>query len=610
LEQVKEALKQYWGYDTYRPLQQEAMEATCEGKDTVVVLPTGGGKSLCYQVPAVIRPGLTVVVSPLISLMKDQVDALTECGISAARVDSSLTPDERRSVFARIHNDQLKLLYVAPERLMMDGFVNLLHEHKLSQIAVDEAHCISMWGHDFRPEYRQLGTLKKTFPGIPIGTYTATATQQVRDDICKQMHLQDPVILVGSFDRPNLVYSVQQRSRAVKQVSEVIDRHHGESGIVYCIRRNDVDNLCAELTTKGYHAAPYHAGMSDEDRKQNQDRFIKEKTDIIVATIAFGMGIDKSNVRYVVHTGMPKSLENYQQESGRAGRDGLEADCVLLYSGGDYAIWKHFTGEMTPEAQQMALAKLGHMAGYCNNGLCRHRALVNYFGQEYERDRCDACDICLGLVATIGDPLETAQKILSCILRLQQQFGAGYTAQVLTGSREARILESHHDALSTYGLLKDHPRRSVLDWIEQLIGQGYLARVGEFNVLQVTPAGWQVLRGELRPRLLKPVRQAGRKTVKLAQVTQDAWEGVDHGLFEALRKIRASLAAKRGIPAYVVFGDAALRDMARRRPSDPDRFLEVKGVGESKRKQYGKTMLTAIKAYCDMNALAMDVESV
>lgn len=610
MEQVKEVLKQYWGYDSFRPLQQEAMEATCCGRDTVLVLPTGGGKSLCFQVPAVIRSGLTVVVSPLISLMKDQVDALSECGIPAARIDSSLTPDERNSVFARIHNQQLKLLYVAPERLVMEGFVNLLREHELSQIAVDEAHCISMWGHDFRPEYRQLGTLKTRFPGIPIGAYTATATEQVRADICKQMHLDNPSILVGSFDRPNLVYSVNQRSNAVKQVCDVIDRHKGESGIVYCIRRNDVDSLCAALTTKGYPVAPYHAGMSDEDRKQNQDRFIKEETDIIVATIAFGMGIDKSNVRYVVHTGMPKSPENYQQESGRAGRDGLEAECVLLYSGGDYAIWKHFTREMSPEAQQIAMAKLTQIASYCNNGLCRHRALVNYFGQDYERENCGACDICLGLVAMIDEPLQTAQKILSCVLRLEQQFGAGYTAQVLTGSRDARLLENHHDALSTYGLLQDRPQRTVLDWTEQLVGQGYLLRAGEFNVLQVTPAGWQVLRGDITPRLFKPMRRAETKKIKLAQVTQDAWEGVDQGLFEALRKVRASLATKRGVPAYVVFGDAALRDMARRRPSDPDQFLEVKGVGERKRKQYGKTMLTAIKAYCDMNDLALDVQSV
>ncbi len=334
MDQVAEILRRHWGYSDFRPLQREAMECALRGRDSLVVLPTGGGKSLCFQVPAVRLPGMAIVVSPLISLMKDQVDALTDCGIAAARLDSSQTPDERDDVVAAIRRNELKILYVSPERLMTDAFVRLLRERHLSLIAVDEAHCVSMWGHDFRPEYRELGLLRETFANVPMHAYTATATRQVRDDIVEQLRLQDPQILVGSFDRPNLIYSVESRTDEVQQVCAVLDRHRGESSIVYCIRRADVDHLTEKLSSAGYRAAAYHAGLSDEARKRNQDAFMREEVDTIVATVAFGMGIDKSNVRYVIHAGMPKSLEHYQQESGRAGRDGLDAECVLLYGSG------------------------------------------------------------------------------------------------------------------------------------------------------------------------------------------------------------------------------------------------------------------------------------
>jgi len=314
------------------------MECISRGTDSIVVLPTGGGKSLCFQAPAVTMPGLAVVVSPLISLMKDQVDALTECGVSARRIDSSMSVNERDSAIARINEQSLKLLYLSPERLLSDGFVDFLKKTELSFIAIDEAHCVSMWGHDFRPEYRQLGSLRQIFPDVTIAAYTATATEQVRNDIAQQLQLKNPQMLIGSFDRPNLVYKVRPRKTILKQVCEVLDRHKGESGIIYCIRRKDVDSMCAQLTAKGYSVVPYHAGMTDVDRKKNQEQFINENVDTIVATIAFGMGIDKSNVRYVIHTGMPKSLEHYQQENGRAGRDGLEAECCLFYSGGDYLV--------------------------------------------------------------------------------------------------------------------------------------------------------------------------------------------------------------------------------------------------------------------------------
>jgi len=603
---IQKALVKYWGYNDFLPLQERAMECVGDKRDSIVVLPTGGGKSLCYQAPAVVLPGLTVVVSPLISLMKDQVDALIECGVSAARIDSSLAAHEQQRVFEALGNKQLKILYLSPERLVSDGFVEVLKKTGLSYIAIDEAHCVSMWGHDFRPEYRQLGILKQVFPNVTIGTYTATATEQVRCDIAEQLHLNNPEMLIGSFDRPNLVYKVRRRTNRLKQVRAVLDRHKGESGIVYCIRRRDVDELNLSLKARGYNVLPYHAGMLYEDRKKNQDAFINEKVDTIVATIAFGMGIDKSNVRYVIHTGMPKSLEHYQQETGRAGRDGLEADCCLFYSGGDYGTWKSLMSEMEPEAYKIAMIKLNKMYSYCTGGVCRHKAVLRYFGQNLEKDNCAACDMCLGELDSMKDALETSQKILSCIVRLGQRFGGGYTAAVLTGSNDKRILDNRHDELSTYGLLSDYSRSTVHDWIEQLEGQACIEKVGDYNVLNVTEKGWQVLKGNETPRLLKPAA----KPVKVSKVVEDSWEGVDKGLFEALRKLRTSIARKKGVPAYVVFGDAALRDMARKRPSNYMNLLDVKGIGEKKRRQYGELVLAAMKDYCRTNSLDMDVEQI
>jgi ATP-dependent DNA helicase RecQ len=583
------------------------MEHLCRRRDVIVVLPTGGGKSLCFQTPAVTLPGLAVVVSPLISLMKDQVDALTECGVPAARIDSSLSPEERDRALEQVRKGPLKLLYISPERLVSESFSRFLQKLNLSFIAIDEAHCISMWGHDFRPEYRQLGSLRTIFPHVTIGAYTATATEQVRHDIAEQLSLKDPAMLVGSFDRPNLIYKVHARNRIVRQVGEVIDRHKDESGIVYCIRRRDVEEMAEALTAKGLRVAPYHAGMSDEVRKKNQEDFATEKVDTIVATIAFGMGIDKSNVRYVIHAGMPKSLEHYQQESGRAGRDGLEAECCLFYSGGDYGTWKSLMREMDPQAKEIALAKLSRMYSYCTEGLCRRKAILGYFGQSPAKSDCGACDICLGDVDSIDDALITAQKILSCVLRLGQRFGGAYTAMVLTGSRDQRILENGHDQLSTYGLLRERDSRAVHDWIEQLAGQGYLEKTGDYNVLAVTMEGRRVLKGDVVPRLLRPTEKLERRKAK---VVTDAWQGVDKGLFEALRRVRATLARERGVPAFVIFGDTALRDMARRRPSTLPRFIEVRGVGQTRATQYGRTMIERIRAYCIEHALDMDLSPV
>lgn len=593
IRDIEKVLKAYWGYDRFLPLQKEAMECVLGSRDSIVVLPTGGGKSLCYQAPAVAMPGLALVVSPLISLMKDQVDALNECGVPAARIDSTLSLKERDAVFAQIREGTLKLLYLSPERLVSDGFFERLRKTELSFIAVDEAHCVSMWGHDFRPEYRELGLLKKAFPEIAIHAYTATATEQVRNDIARQLRLEIPQILVGAYDRPNLIYKVIRRGNIVSQVCAVLDQHKSESGIIYCIRRKDVDKMCAALTDKGYQVLPYHAGMEDQQRRINQEDFIQERVDIIVATVAFGMGIDKSNVRYVIHAGMPKSLEHYQQESGRAGRDGLEADCILFYSGGDYGTWQSILRDMDPEPKEIALGKVKDIFNFCTGVTCRHQAILNYFGQDLDKANCGACDVCLGDLDLMEDSLEAAQKILSCIIRLDEYFGADYTALVLTGSREQRILKNGHDKLSTYGLLSDYKKRITRDWIEQLVAQGYLQKTGDFSVLVVTTKGRRILKGIETPLLLKPAK----KPARVSKVAQASWERVDRGLFETLRKLRWKIAERKSIPAYIVFGDAALRDMARRRPASPEEFLQVSGVGQQKNKEYGAAFLAAIRDY-------------
>jgi ATP-dependent DNA helicase RecQ len=452
-----------------------------------------------------------------------------------------------------------------------------------------------MWGHDFRPEYRRLRVLREIFPGVPIGAYTATATVEVRRDIAVQLGLDDPEFLVGGFDRPNLVYRVRRRSNATGQIREVINRYPGESGIIYCIRRSDVDEMTATLTRNGYRAAPYHAGMTDADRKKNQDAFINEEIDVIVATVAFGMGIDKSNVRYVIHAAMPKSLEHYQQESGRAGRDGLEAECVLLYSGLDYRIWRNIIEESEPNTKETGLAKLGRMYGYCSSVACRHRALLEYFGQGFPAETCHACDICLGEVEGVGDALIIAQKILSSVVRQKERFGADYTAGVLVGSHEERIIANRHDQLSTYGILKDATRPVVRDWIEQLAEQECVIRVGEYGVLKLTAKGARVLKGEETPLLLESRKK--KSPPRKSAVEDDSWAGVDRKLFERLRKMRLELARRNNIPAYVVFGDVTLRDLARKRPETPEALLGVSGIGLKKLDQYGAMILEIIREH-------------
>jgi len=592
IDQIRDVLKTHWGYDGFLPLQQEAMRCVLDDRDSVVVLPTGGGKSLCFQAPAVVRPGVGLVVSPLISLMKDQVDGLKAAGVAAACLNSSMDPAERQEVYEDLRAGELDLLYVAPERLVQSNMLDTLAESDVSLVAVDEAHCISQWGHDFRPEYRQLKMLKETLPGTAIHAYTATATQQVRDDIVEDLGLDEPEMLVGSFDRPNLSYKVMVREGAADQISAIMDRHPGESGIIYCISRRDVEKTSEQLNQRGYHTRPYHAGMDGRQRKANQEAFIAERVETIVATVAFGMGIDKSNVRYVVHAAMPKSLEGYQQETGRAGRDGLEAECCLLYTGGDYGRWRAILEGSDSEPTEGAWRSLQAMQEFAGSVVCRHSSLVEYFGQSLDGDNCGACDVCLGELDQVDDALEIGQKILSSVVRQDQRFGADYTVKVLRGSSDQRILDNRHDDLSTYGLLADSDARAVRGWVEQLVAQGFLAKTGEYNVLMVTESGRSLLRGDVTPRLLKPAARAAK--ARKSRAHDDSWEGVDRALFERLRELRRQLADEKSVPAYVVFGDASLRDMARKKPGTPEEFLDVHGVGQKKAADYGELFLAAI----------------
>jgi len=592
------ALKKYWGYDSFLNLQQEAIECVLENRDSIVVLPTGGGKSICFQAPALQMEGMAVVVSPLISLMKDQVDSLVFNGISAKSLNSSLGMDEQWEIEQEMLSGKLKILYVSPERLVTSTFRDLLKRANVSFFAIDEAHCISAWGHDFRPEYKALGSLKKIFPNAAVHAYTATATKLVRNDIAAALNLSSPEILTGKYDRPNLIYSVKRADNRMSQVCAVIDRHRSESGIIYCIKRKDVDKVCEELKELGYSALPYHAGLNSSVRQHNQDAFIKDRTDIIVATIAFGMGIDKSNVRYVIHSGMPKSLENYQQESGRAGRDGLPADCLLLHSSNDFGTWSWIINNGDGESGEAALKNLYNISNYCSSIECRHRLLVNYFGQEYDSNDCQACDVCLNDLKLSDHSLEVGQKILSCIKRLNEMFGADYISKVLTGSRDQRILEWKHDKVSTYGMLSEFNKRQVRDWIEQLVGQGYIAKDPEFGAMTITSKGWLIIRGEDTPKLLKPaVKQATTRDRSSKGVDARSWEGVDRDLFGKLRMLRLDIATEKNVPAFIIFGDASLRDMARMKPTTVAAFKEVYGVGDQKSKEYAARFTQLIAGF-------------
>ena len=607
LPQAEKVLRDVWGYDAFRPLQENSIRCVLDRRDSLTVLPTGGGKSLCFQVPALCVDGMAVVVSPLISLMKDQVDALQACGVSAAFVNSSQSNDEKRAVAEQMRAGTLKLLYVAPERLLTDRMIDFLRQTKVSFIAIDEAHCISNWGHDFRPEYRGLRVLKDHFPESSIHAFTATASGPVREDIVAQLGLDQAAVLVGDFDRPNLVYRMLRANNRMQQVVEIVSRHRGASCIVYCISRKEVERTAEVLKQMGFSALPYHAGLDDVQRKINQDAFIKEQCDVIVATVAFGMGIDKSNVRCVIHAGMPKSIEHFQQESGRAGRDGLESECVLLYSGADFMTWKKIMESDNQAAYEGAVKSLNAMNKLCTSTVCRHRAIVQYFGQSYTQQSCEACDVCLDELELVDDPLTISQKILSCVVRLEERFGAVHTAKVLVGADEARIHELKHDKLSTFGLMAAEGLAAVRLWIDQLISQGYLQRTGEYQVLSVTESGRRLLKRDGNPRLTVATPAALNK--RSGSGVEPSWEGVDRGLFDVLRKLRSEMALARSVPAYVIFGDEPLRDFARFRPTTVERFAKIRGVGEQKKQDFADTFMVAIRDYCTQNQLDMNLDA-
>ncbi|MEM9802016.1 MAG: DNA helicase RecQ [Planctomycetota bacterium] len=605
-----------WGFSSLRPYQEDAMRAALQARDCLVILPTGGGKSLCYQAPALVRPGLTLVVSPLIALMKDQLDALLANGVRAAMLSSALEDDERSAVRAAMDRRELDLLFVSPERLAADGFIDRLERAGLTAIAVDEAHCISHWGHDFRPEYRQLGALRERRPEVPIMALTATATPRVREDIEAALGLVDPVRVIGDFDRPNLTYRVLPRLDLYDQVMQVVRRHSGEAGIVYCIRRKDTEKLARELAAAGVRALPYHAGLDAEERTRVQDAFLGEGLDVVVATVAFGMGIDRPDVRFVVHASLPKGVEQYSQETGRAGRDGLPSECVMLFSGSDYQGWKGIMERSAQEAElegatgamdELAgsLSRLGELWNFANGGVCRHRYLVEYFGGEFEAKEggCGACDVCLGELRAVEEPTRIAQMILSCIVRCDQRYGAAHVTEVLRGADTQRIRGKGHDRLSTYGLMKEHAASAIRAWIDQLIAQGHVAVAsGNYPTLHLTRTGIDVMKGEHDVSLLlprAPAKKSGRRRSSAAAVASEEHLDVDSGLFEELRKLRRTMASERGVPPYILFNDRTLAHLAAHKPASEAEFLAIKGVGEKKAKDLGPAFLGAIRDYVD-----------
>lgn len=595
-------LKSHFGYAQFRPLQAEIISHTLAGGDSLALMPTGGGKSLCYQLPALLFPGLTLVVSPLIALMKDQVDALNANGIAARFINSSLPLAEIDRVQDQTARGQVKILYVAPERLALPGFRSFLEQRDLSLIAIDEAHCISEWGHEFRPDYRNLRTLRQDFPQTPVIALTATATERVRDDIISQLDLQRGRVFLSSFNRANLSYAVQPKGNSWGTLLSLLQEQRQQSSIIYCFSRRETEELAEDLNARGLSARPYHAGLNPEVRRRTQEDFIRDRVPIIVATIAFGMGIDKPDIRLVVHYSLPKSLESYYQETGRAGRDGLPSRCVLFYSHADKAKQDFFINQMTDSAEQrQARQKLAQMVEFAQLPACRRRYILEYFGEKWPTDNCGGCDVCLAAAADF-DATEVAQKILSAVIRTGQRFGAAHIAQVLTGSREKRVLESGHQQLSVYGIVQDFGRNELRELMGQLQARGLLARnVGEFPTLAVTERGRRFL--QEREKLLLP-RPQPEDVAALAAAPAAAAEQYDTALFAELRSLRRQLAEAQDVPAYVIFGDVALRQMAARFPQSLDSFAQISGVGAAKLEQYGSPFVAVIREYATARGIA------
>jgi len=600
MPELLRTLKTTFGYTAFRPLQREIIESALAGKDVFALLPTGGGKSLCFQLPALHRAGLTVVVSPLIALMKDQVDQLQAAGVAATFLNSTLDAAEAKARLRGLHQGEYRLLYVAPERLMLDNWRDNLRAWNVTSLAIDEAHCISEWGHDFRPEYRQIAQLREILPDVPVMALTATATERVREDIVRQLHLREPRIFVASFNRPNLSYRVTPKDGAVKQIVEFAGKRPGDSGIVYCATRATTERVAESLSAKGLRARPYHAGLDAAERAENQELFLKDEVPIICATIAFGMGINKPNVRWVIHHDLPKNIEGYYQETGRAGRDGLPSDCLLLFSAGDAAKQTHFIDEMSnPQEQQSARAQLRQMVHYAECATCRRVELLGYFGEEFSDANCGTCDNCLEPRDTY-DGTTNAQKFLSCVYRIRQagRFGVGmnHVIEVLTGADTDKIRRWGHQSLTTYGIGKNLSRPEWSAIGRELMRLGYLAQSsGEFPTLEMTEEGLEALKSRRVIMLTKPlvIPKSKRQTHRAGEIE------CDEILLVRLKDLRKRLAAERGVPPYIVFGDATLRQMAREYPETKEAMRGISGVGEKKLEEYGAVFAAVVAGHLE-----------